>query len=84
MRSGWREPSFQVRRSPQRGSRVATNTILGQYEFVKKGDPPIVGITKLEGVQTMEWLKRPRMEPLPNMSEPNLATEADRLPASTP
>ena len=29
------------------------------YEFVKKGDPPVVGITKLDGV-TMEELKRPR------------------------
>lgn len=32
---------------------------LGQYEFVKKGDPPVVGITKLDGI-TMEELKRPR------------------------
>jgi hypothetical protein len=31
----------------------------GQYEFVKKGDPPVVGITKLDGI-TMEELKRPR------------------------
>ena len=29
------------------------------YEFVKKGDPAVVGITKLDGV-TMEELKRPR------------------------
>lgn len=29
------------------------------YEFVKKGDPAVVGITKLNGV-TMEELKRPR------------------------
>ena len=31
----------------------------GQYEFVKKGVPPVVGITKLDGI-TMEELKRPR------------------------
>jgi hypothetical protein len=31
----------------------------GQWEFVKKGDPPVVGITKLDGV-TLEELKRPR------------------------
>jgi len=31
----------------------------GQYEFVKKGDPPVVGITKLDGI-TIEELKRPR------------------------
>jgi ribosomal protein L16/L10AE len=30
----------------------------GQYEFVKKGDPPVVGITKLDGI-TLEELKRP-------------------------
>lgn len=29
------------------------------YEFVKKGDPPVVGITKLDGI-TVEELKRPR------------------------
>jgi hypothetical protein len=36
-----------------------TNLHLGMYEFVKKGDPPVVGITKLEGI-TLEELKRPR------------------------
>jgi hypothetical protein len=35
------------------------------YEFVKKGDPPVVGITKLDGV-TLDELKRPRRKiPLP-------------------
>lgn len=35
------------------------------YEFVKKGDPAVVGITKLDGV-TLEELKRPRrLVPLP-------------------
>jgi len=29
------------------------------YEFVKKGDPPVVGITKLDGI-TLAELKRPR------------------------
>jgi hypothetical protein len=33
----------------------------GQYEFVRKGDPAVVGITKLDGV-TMEQLKRPRRD----------------------
>jgi hypothetical protein len=37
------------------------------YEFVKKGDPPVVGITKLDGI-TMEELKRPRRKiPLDSM-----------------
>ncbi len=31
------------------------------YEFVKKGDPGVVGITKLDGI-TMEELKRPRRQ----------------------
>lgn len=30
------------------------------YEFVKRGDAPVVGITKLEDGVTMEDLKRPR------------------------
>ncbi|KAK4098264.1 ribosomal protein L16 [Parathielavia hyrcaniae] len=38
--------------------RLAGNKLPGQYEFVKKGDAPVVGITKLEGV-TLEELKRP-------------------------
>ncbi|KAL2117245.1 hypothetical protein VTJ04DRAFT_9413 [Mycothermus thermophilus] len=38
--------------------RLAGNKLPGQYEFVKKGDPPVVGITKLEGV-TLEELKQP-------------------------
>ncbi|KAK4115484.1 ribosomal protein L16 [Canariomyces notabilis] len=40
--------------------RLAGNKLPGQYEFVKKGDPPVVGITKLDGTVTMEDLKRPR------------------------
>lgn len=48
--------------------------MLGMYEFVKKGDPAVVGITKLDGV-TMEELKRPRRAvPLP-MAPPVSATE---------
>ncbi|KAL1841691.1 hypothetical protein VTJ49DRAFT_6730 [Mycothermus thermophilus] len=38
--------------------RLAGNKLPGQYEFIKKGDPPVVGITKLEGV-TLEELKQP-------------------------
>ncbi len=29
-------------------SSLLTENILGQYEFVMKGDPPVVGITKLK------------------------------------
>lgn len=45
------------------------------YEFVKKGDPAVVGVTKLDGV-TMEELKRPRRAvPLP-MTPPAPTAEA--------
>lgn len=48
--------------------RLAGNKLPGVYEFVKKGDPPVMGITKLEGV-TEEELRRPRrtvsLEPTP-------------------
>lgn len=48
----------------------------GQYEFVKKGDSPVMGITKVGNGVTMEDLKRPRRK-LP------LEQTAERLPAST-
>ncbi len=41
--------------------------VIGQYEFVKKGDAPVMGITKLEGV-TEEELRRPRRK-LPAVAE---------------
>ncbi|KAH7351129.1 ribosomal protein L10e/L16 [Rhexocercosporidium sp. MPI-PUGE-AT-0058] len=45
--------------------RIAGNKMPGMYEFVKRGDPPVVGITKLDGV-TLAELKRPRRkDPLP-------------------
>lgn len=40
--------------------RLAGNKMPGTYEFVKKGDPPVVGITKLKNGLTLEDLKRPR------------------------
>ncbi len=57
---------------------LSTNSVVGQWEFVKKGEPPIVGITKLDGI-TLEELRRPRRKisgetvkaapPLPSASE---------------
>ncbi|KAK0766954.1 hypothetical protein N5P37_000684, partial [Trichoderma harzianum] len=44
--------------------RLAGNKLPGQWEFVKKGDAPVVGITKLDGV-TLEDLKRPRKQLAP-------------------
>ncbi|RDW62721.1 hypothetical protein BP5796_11023 [Coleophoma crateriformis] len=60
--------------------RLAGNKLPGMYEFVKKGDPPVVGITKLGNGVTMESLKRPRREiPLGSV---NAGTTATSLPKS--
>ncbi|KAK3064010.1 hypothetical protein LTS18_010966 [Coniosporium uncinatum] len=40
--------------------RLAGNKMPGLYEFVKKGDPPVMGITKVDGDITAADLKRPR------------------------
>jgi hypothetical protein len=39
------------------------NKFIGLYEFVKKGDPPVMGITKvgLHGITEAD-LRRPRMK----------------------
>lgn len=49
------------------------------YEFVKKGDAPVVGITKLDGI-TMEELKRPRRK-IPLGSIPT-GSNAETLPST--
>ncbi|EOA91180.1 39S ribosomal protein L16 [Exserohilum turcicum] len=56
--------------------RLAGNKLPGLYEFVKKGDPPVMGLTKvgLNGI-TEEDLRRPRRK------EP-LEQTAARLPAA--
>ncbi|XMA07723.1 hypothetical protein WAI453_000514 [Rhynchosporium graminicola] len=45
--------------------RIAGNKMPGMYEFVKKGDAPVVGITKLDGVTLAELKKPRRKDPLP-------------------
>ena len=56
--------------------RLAGNKLPGQWEFAKKGDPPVVGITKLDGV-TLEELKRPRRQVAPpEMIEASLEASA--------
>jgi hypothetical protein len=52
------------------------------YEFVKKGDPPVMGITKLGNGVTEESLKRARKE-IPMPPVPNGAATAERLGATT-
>lgn len=42
--------------------RLAGDKMPGMYEFVKKGDPPVVGLTKLGNGVTLESLKRARRE----------------------
>lgn len=54
--------------------RLAGDKLPGQWEFVKKGDPPVVGLTKInveKGV-TLESLKRARRE-----VEPQSKSEAE-------
>ncbi|OKL61686.1 hypothetical protein UA08_02989 [Talaromyces atroroseus] len=52
--------------------RLAAHKLPGMWEFVKKGDPPVVGITKLGNGVTFESLKRARREaPLDTSNSPN-------------
>lgn len=63
--------------------RLAANKMPGLYEFVKKGDPPVVGITKLDGI-TLEELKRPRRKiPLGSLSG-NATSDATSSPSAPP
>ncbi|KAI9820620.1 MAG: mitochondrial ribosomal large subunit component [Pycnora praestabilis] len=56
--------------------RLAGNKLPGLYEFVKRGDGPVMGITKLGDGVTMDDLKRPRRK-LPG------EVTADRLPGTS-
>ncbi|USP80697.1 uncharacterized protein yc1106_07971 [Curvularia clavata] len=40
--------------------RLAGNKLPGLYEFVRRGDPPVMGVTKVGNGVTAEELKRPR------------------------
>ncbi|KAK5111989.1 hypothetical protein LTR62_004523 [Meristemomyces frigidus] len=42
--------------------RIAGNKLPGVYEFVRKSDPPMMGITKLTDGFTEEMLRRPRLD----------------------
>lgn len=56
--------------------RLAGNKMPGQWEFIKKGDPPVVGITKLNDGITLESLKRARREVEPS---DKVAEESDMV-----
>ena len=49
----------------------------GLYEFVKKGDPPVMGLTKMEAGVTLDDLRRPRMKLAADI-------KAGRVPHSSP
>lgn len=65
---------------------IANQPYVGQWEFVKKGEAPVVGITKLDGV-TLEELKRPRRQVAPadllQASSETTITEAASKPAAS-
>ncbi|KAI0449633.1 ribosomal protein L16p/L10e [Xylaria acuta] len=67
--------------------RLAGNKLPGQWEFVKKGEPPFVGITKLDGI-TLEELKRPRRkvspETLQSVPPPTEGSEGSCTPLDLP
>ena len=63
--------------------RLAGNKLPGQWEFVKKGDPPVVGITKLDGV-TLEELKRPRRVVPTELAGTPAEPEVTESPSKTP
>lgn len=62
--------------------RLAGNKLPGLYEFVRKGDPPVMGITKVRDSAMQEALKRPRRRS--SAPGPDLVGTATRLPATTP
>lgn len=62
--------------------RLAGNKLPGQYAFIKKGEPPVVGITKLDGV-TLEELKRPRRKLL-TVEKPEVTPAVTTTPSSVP
>ena len=53
---------------------LLTHESIGMYEFVKKGDPAVVGITKLDGI-TLEELKKPRRQLPPESLPANIPAE---------
>ena len=66
--------------------RLAGNKLPGLYEFVRKGDPPVMGVTKLGAGVTEEFLRRPRREvgSVTPVQVSSVDATARRLPATTP
>ncbi|GAM87773.1 hypothetical protein ANO11243_058010 [Dothideomycetidae sp. 11243] len=59
--------------------RLAGNKLPGKYEFVRKSDPPVMGIAKVATPVVEDELRRPRRA----LTGPNLETTASRLPSNT-
>lgn len=55
--------------------RLAGNKLPGLYEFVKKGDPPVMGITKIGEGMTEADMRRPRK----SLPTPNTVQTAGRM-----
>lgn len=62
--------------------RLAGNKLPGQYAFIKRGEPPVVGITKLNGV-TLEDLKRP-WKKVATAEKPEVTPAVMTTPSSVP
>jgi hypothetical protein len=93
MRSGWRETSCLVsffNRDAVLGG-LEADLLSGLYEFVKKGDPPVMGVTKLKDGITEAYLKNPRKKlaleetaaKLPSTTPGSLPASATALPAAS-
>lgn len=63
--------------------RLAGHKLPGLWETVKKGDPPVVGITKLGNGVTLESLKRARREVPKDDTEAGMTPPATILPPTS-
>ena len=58
---------------------------IGLYEFVKKGDPPVMGLTKMDMGSTLADMRRPTMKLPADVKAARIpATTPGSLPAATP
>ena len=57
---------------------------LGLYELVKKGDPPVMGLTKMEAGVTLDDMKRPRVKLPGNAKAGRGSASTPVLPAADP
>ncbi|KAF2760569.1 ribosomal protein L16 [Pseudovirgaria hyperparasitica] len=62
--------------------RLAGAKLPGMYEFVKKGDPPVMGITKLGNGVTVEDLLRPRKKLPVEVTAAGLPSTSPNVPAA--